>query len=85
MTYAGVVLDIPTRALDGAFDYQVPDSLAGEVAVGATVLVPLGSREVVGYVMSVSGEPAAGGDPSRVRPVSPCGWRASTRVQSPTR
>ena len=70
MTYAGVVLDIPTHALDGAFDYLVPDSLAGEVAVGATVLVPLGSREVVGYVMSVSGEPAAGVDPSRVRPVS---------------
>ena len=29
MPYASVVLDIPTRALDGAFDYAVPAALAG--------------------------------------------------------
>ena len=70
MVYAGVVLDIPTRALDGAFDYTVPDTLAAEAAVGATVLVPLWNREVVGYVVRVGAEPPAGIDPARVKPVS---------------
>ena len=70
MPYASVVLDIPTRALDGAFDYAVPAALAAEVAVGATVLVPLGSREVVGYVMATSADAPAGIDPAKIKPVS---------------
>ena len=70
MPYASVVLDIPTRALDGAFDYAVPAALEAEVAVGATVLVPLGSREVVGYVMATSDVAPAGIDPAKIKPVS---------------
>ena len=70
MPYASVVLDIPTRALDGAFDYAVPAALAAEVAIGATVLVPLGSREVVGYVMATADDAPAGIDPAKIKPVS---------------
>ena len=44
MPFASVVLDIPTRALDAAYDYRVPPELAGEVAVGATVLVDFSHR-----------------------------------------
>ena len=50
VTFASVVLDIPTRALDAAFDYAVPAALEAEAAaeasscsgslVGCTVLVP---------------------------------------------
>lgn len=89
MPYASVVLDIPTRALDGAFDYEIPPELAGDaagvalpatsdpdpepdlgpVAVGATVLVPLGNRQVVGYVMSTSHDAPAGIDPKKIKPI----------------
>ena len=34
MPYASVVLDIPTRALDGAFDYAVPAALAALAEIG---------------------------------------------------
>lgn len=89
MPYASVVLDIPTRALDGAFDYEIPPELAGDaagvalpatsdpdpepdlgpVAVGATVLVPLGNRQVVGYVMATSPDAPAGIDPKKIKPI----------------
>ena len=39
MRYAQIVLDIPTRQLEGAFTYAIPDELASQVQVGATVLV----------------------------------------------
>ena len=70
MTYVSVVLDVPTRALDGAFDYALPSALAGDVAVGSTVLVPLGNRQVVGYVVGISQEAPEGIDPSRIKPVA---------------
>ena len=69
MPYASVVLDIPSRALDGAFDYAVPEALATEAAVGATVLVPLGAREVVGYVMAVRDELSADIAAEKVKPL----------------
>ena len=89
MPYASVVLDIPTRALDGAFDYEIPPELAGDaagvalpatsdpdpepglgpVAVGATVLVPLGNRQVVGYVIATSPDAPAGIDPKKIKPI----------------
>ena len=89
MPYASVVLDIPTRALDGAFDYEISPELAGDaagvalpatsdpdpepdlgpVAVGATVLVPLGNRQVVGYVMATSPDAPAGIDPKKIKPI----------------
>ena len=89
MPYASVVLDIPTRALDCAFDYEIPPELAGDaagvalpatsdpdpepdlgpVAVGATVLVPLGNRQVVGYVMATSPDAPAGIDPKKIKPI----------------
>ncbi|WP_321973503.1 primosomal protein N' [Paratractidigestivibacter sp.] len=70
MIYASVVLDIPTRAIDGAFDYALPPELADTVRVGSTVLVPLGNRQVVGYVVALSEEPPAGIDPAKTKPVS---------------
>jgi primosomal protein N' (replication factor Y) len=66
LTYAGVVVDIPTRALDGAFDYSIPEALASECLVGSTVLVSFSHRMAVGYVIRVSDEAPEGVDPSRV-------------------
>jgi primosomal protein N' (replication factor Y) len=53
-TYAQVIVDVPTRALAEPFDYAVPDDLPDEVAPGCTVVVPLGSRFVGGYVVGLS-------------------------------
>ena len=49
---------VPEVSLDRAFDYDVPDALAGEVTLGAKVRVPFGSREIVGYVVDFPEEPA---------------------------
>ena len=69
MPFASVVLDIPTRALTEPYDYRVPDRLAGQVDVGATVLVTFSGRSAVGYVVAMDEEPPAGVDPAKVRDV----------------
>ncbi|MBQ6491163.1 MAG: hypothetical protein IJI88_02690, partial [Atopobiaceae bacterium] len=51
MRYASVVPDIPTRALDGAFHYAIPESISADGLVGATVLVTFAHRACVGYVV----------------------------------
>ena len=69
MRYAKVVPDIPTRAIDGCFDYAIPDALAGSCDVGCTVLVSFAHRLAVGYVVDVVSELAEGVNPLRVLPV----------------
>ncbi len=69
MPYASVVLDIPTRHLEGAFSYAVPPELAGEARTGSTVLVSFSHRMAVGYVLAVSEEPPEGVSAERVQPV----------------
>ena len=55
MKLASVILDIPTQALDAPYTYVVPDddesSEGREVEVGCAVLVPLGRRQAVGFVV----------------------------------
>ena len=51
MRISRVIVDTATRALDRALDYEVPPDLAGKVAVGVPVLVPLGRTRAVGYVV----------------------------------
>ncbi|MGI9119005.1 MAG: hypothetical protein ACR2G7_02560 [Acidimicrobiales bacterium] len=52
-----VLPDVP--AIDKAFDYLVPDTLADEVAVGTIVRVALHGRRVRGWVVADSVSPAA--------------------------
>jgi len=49
---------VPEVSLDRAFDYEIPGELAGQVALGAKVRVPFGSREIVGYVVEFPGTAA---------------------------
>ncbi len=49
---AELVVDIPTRALDGSFSYLVPDGL--DVSVGQCVELEFGHRPAIAYVMHVS-------------------------------
>ena len=39
------------RGLDRPFTYQIPGGLAGRLAIGSSVLVPLGAQRVSGYVI----------------------------------
>ncbi len=55
MRVAGVVLDIPTRALDAAFTYLVPDGM--DARVGQCVEVPFGHRPSIGYIVDISERP----------------------------
>jgi primosomal protein N' (replication factor Y) len=50
---------VPEVSLDRAFDYEVPETLDGQVTLGAKVRVPFGAREIVGYVVEFPEEPSA--------------------------
>ncbi|WP_304425821.1 primosomal protein N' [uncultured Adlercreutzia sp.] len=75
MKIASVILDIPTQALDAPYSYAVPDEMlsgegGGEAALGAAgrpaqvgcaVLVTVGGRKAVGYIVGLE-EPEASAD-----------------------
>jgi len=49
--YAEVLVDTGASAPFGCLTYEIPDGLAKAVGIGSCVLVPLGSRQVIGYVI----------------------------------
>ena len=56
--YAQIVVDVPVRRVDKCYDYLIPDRLEARVEPGSRVLVPFGARNVEGFVLSRSAEPA---------------------------
>jgi primosomal protein N' (replication factor Y) len=48
---------VPEVSLDRAFDYEIPEKLDAQVALGAKVRIPFGSRKIVGYVVEFPAEP----------------------------
>lgn len=76
MKLASVILDIPTQALDSPYTYLVPDE-AGDgdypIEVGCAVVVPLGPRQVVGFIIDLfecDPDCLPGGlDPKKLRPI----------------
>ncbi|WP_165252177.1 primosomal protein N' [Adlercreutzia sp. ZJ304] len=52
MRVAEVILDIPAQALDAPYTYLVPKD-ADDIEIGCAVLVPLGGRKAIGFVMLV--------------------------------
>lgn len=60
---AQIVPDLPTFAVDDGFSYRVPDDLAN-IHVGSIVRVPLGSRRIRGFVVSLRS-----GDAGKLKPV----------------
>ncbi|OUO34578.1 primosomal protein N' [Olsenella sp. An290] len=69
MPYASVVLDIPTRQLEGTFAYAVPPELAADATTGATVLVTFSHRVAVGYVLDVTDTPPEDVSPKKIQPI----------------
>ncbi|WP_159887069.1 primosomal protein N' [Paenibacillus puerhi] len=50
---AKVIVDVPAKPTNRAFDYSVPEPLRGLIAVGSRVGVPFGSRVVQGFVIEL--------------------------------
>ncbi len=69
MRFASVIIDIPTRALDKAYDYAVPSDLEDACQIGTTVLLTFSNRAAVGYVVDVSDHAPQGVDPARIRSI----------------
>jgi primosomal protein N' (replication factor Y) len=51
---AKVLVDVPAKAVDRLFDYAVPDALAPVLEPGMRVVVPFGSRELMGFCLALS-------------------------------
>ena len=54
--YARVVVDTGATSSIDSLTYEIPDGLAGRLEIGACVLVPLSSRQAVGYVIAIEEE-----------------------------
>lgn len=57
-SYVQVVVDLPRKEVDRLFDYSIPPQFQSKLSLGSTVLVPFGSTEKVGYVVSFTNRPA---------------------------
>ncbi|MBD3106781.1 primosomal protein N' [Bacillus sp. AGMB 02131] len=53
MDIASIIVDVPTRQTDNAYDYAVPEKWAGIISPGMRVVVPFGPRKVQGFVVSM--------------------------------
>ena len=68
MLYAEVIVDITAEALDRPFSYIIPEELEKDIAVGASLRVPFGTREVRGYCIGISDRCEM--DPGKMKTVS---------------
>ncbi|WP_223700282.1 primosomal protein N' [Sutcliffiella deserti] len=53
MTYASVIVDVPAKQTDRAFDYEIPEKWEGFLQPGMRVIVPFGPRHIQGFVVSI--------------------------------
>lgn len=56
-SYARVIIESNQFLMDKAFDYSIPAFLEDQITVGVRVTVPLGNREVAGYVIGLKDNP----------------------------
>ena len=68
MLYAEVIVDITAEALDRPFSYIIPEELEKDIAVGASLRVPFGTREVRGFCIGISDRCEM--DPGKLKTVS---------------
>ncbi|MCG1020596.1 primosomal protein N' [Sutcliffiella horikoshii] len=51
--YASVIVDVPAKQTDRAFDYEIPAKWNGFIQPGMRVNVPFGPRQIQGFVVEV--------------------------------
>ncbi|WP_445488344.1 primosomal protein N' [Niallia sp. 03133] len=56
MTVAKVIVDVPAKQTDRAFDYLIPEHLENIIQPGMRVIVPFGPRKVQGFVESIESD-----------------------------
>jgi primosomal protein N' (replication factor Y) (superfamily II helicase) len=66
--FAQIIVDIPAKATNRPFDYQVPPEMAEWIDVGSRVGVPFGPRVLQGFVVGLSDSSET--DPSKIKPVA---------------
>ncbi|MVO99232.1 primosomal protein N' [Paenibacillus lutrae] len=65
--YAKVIVDVPAKQTNRAFDYSVPSSMKGWIEVGSRVGVPFGPRVLQGFVVELHDTTSV--DPKRLKAV----------------
>ncbi|MFE5319675.1 primosomal protein N' [Paenibacillus sp. NPDC056579] len=66
--YAKVIVDVPAKQTNRAFDYRIPESMREWVSVGSRVGVPFGPRKLQGFVVDLQQSPDM--DPGKIKPIS---------------
>ncbi|HEX2950831.1 MAG TPA: primosomal protein N', partial [Armatimonadota bacterium] len=66
--FALVLPDLGDAAVDRSYTYRIPPTLADQIVVGGRVTVPLGNRQVTGFVLGICTQTDVPVD--RIKPVS---------------
>ncbi|MFE8699022.1 primosomal protein N' [Cytobacillus sp. FJAT-54145] len=53
MMIASVIVDVPAKQTDRAFDYRIPEQLKHVIQPGMRVVVPFGPRKIQGFVVGI--------------------------------
>ena len=72
--YADIIVDIVHMALDRCFQYEVPEEIAADAAVGSRVRIPFGKADTLrdGYIIGLTETPEY--DPEKIKKIeSVCG------------
>ena len=56
MEIASVIVDVPAKQTDRAFDYLIPDKWRETIQPGMRVIVPFGPRNIQGFVTELKSE-----------------------------
>ena len=54
--FADVLVEVKAKQIDHTFTYLIPEDLKGKIKVGMRVLVPFSTRQLEGFVVSISNE-----------------------------
>ena len=68
MSFASVIVDVPTKQTDRAFDYEIPEKWQDIIQPGMRVVVPFGPRFVQGFVVQIKSETSI----EKTKPLKEC-------------
>ncbi|MCK7487391.1 MAG: hypothetical protein MZU97_19165 [Bacillus subtilis] len=51
---ARILVDVPAKAVDRLFDYLIPATLESVLEIGMRVVVPFGTRELMGFCLEIA-------------------------------
>ncbi len=66
MNIAKVIVDVPAKQTDRAFDYLIPEDFQGLISPGIRVVVPFGPRNVQGFVVGIDSK----SDVKKLKPIT---------------